>query len=223
MARPRKKLALEVERAIRTLARDGYAPAQILAYVQRKYPEQTEKLDARTVQRRVKEYGPPDTSEPWALATASPEEAAVVLPVLGSRLAEAATLARIFGPDDPLVQASTRRITTGLAKWIVKVATAAPTLPPAWVEIIAREYREPGLTDPADLDALLALRPWESEQAAATYEQLIEIGVIKPLSVGELEETRRWWRAIRKIAQLRQEMEESEEGDADNGNASRSR
>src|SRR5579883_2735957 len=113
MPRPRKKIPLEVEKAIRALAQEGYAPSQILAYVQRKYPDQTEKLDAKTVQRRVKEYGPPDDSEPWTLATAPPAEAAVVMPVLGAMLAETAAM---LAQDDPLLSAMarSRRLTVGL-------------------------------------------------------------------------------------------------------------
>src|SRR5579871_1040633 len=100
MPRPRKKIALEVERTIRTLARDGFTPSQVLAYVQRKYPDLTKTLDLKTVQRRVKEYGPPDESEPWTLARATPEEAAIVLLVLGDRLARLVALARYFSNDD---------------------------------------------------------------------------------------------------------------------------
>lgn len=145
----------------------------------------------RTIGRLVKELAAqasPDESEPWSLATAEPDEAAVIMPVLGAILRHR-TIGRPW-------------ITRGLAKWIVKVAAAAPTLPHYEQYIVAREYRaaelsaarsiaRPWVTDPKTLDAFLACRPWESAEAAERYERLIEQGIVgQPIYVG------RWWRSI---------------------------
>jgi hypothetical protein len=145
----------------------------------------------RTIARLVKELaaqGSPDESAPWSLAKAEPAEAAVIMPVLGAVLRHRA-VGRPW-------------ITTGLAKWILKVAAAAPTLPPYEQYIVAREYRaaelsaargvtRPRVTDPQTLDAFLACRPWESHEAAERYERLIEQGIVgQPIYLG------RWWRSI---------------------------
>ncbi len=222
MARPRKRLALEVEQELRRFAQAGFAPAQILAYLRRKYPEQTATLTTRTVQRRVLEYGPPDTSDSWTLANASPQEAAVVLSVIASRLRRAAALARSAGPDDLLVQflASRSGITTALTKWLVRVAAAAPTLPPELVDVVAQEYRDwelsrprPGTTAPLDLDAFLALRPWESPRAAADYEELVAMGVIAPLCIAG-KPISRWWGDGRQAEEADAEKKENDDGEA---------
>src|SRR5579875_2183780 len=146
MPRPRKKLPPEFEREIRELARDGLGASQIHEYIQRKYSKDTElraaaaSLDYKTVLRRAREYGLPDDSEPWTLGAATPEEAAVVMPVLGVILAENAAM---LATDDPFLTAiaRARRLTVGLAKWIVRVAAAAPSLPPEGVYAVAKEYR----------------------------------------------------------------------------------
>jgi hypothetical protein len=218
MPRPRKKLPAEIEKDIRDLAKDGLGAAQIYAYIQRKYGKDpalrdaAESLDYKTVLRRARECGPPDDSEPWTLTSATPEEASVVMPVLGAALAQKAALLAL---NDPLLSAvvHSRRLTIGLAKWIVKVAAAAPSLPADWVYDIAREYRawelqaaqgtpRPYLTDPATLDAFLACRPWESEEAAERYERLLQLGIVKqPMYLGT------WWRNILEREQLRRKLQ----------------
>ncbi len=219
MPRPRKKLPLEIEVQIKRLAFEGHGAQQILTYLQRTYADSADQalraaalaLDYKTVLRRVQEYGPPDDTEPWTLAKATPAEAAVVMPVLGALLQANARLADL---DDPVLRALLvhRRISVGLARWIVKVAAAAPDLPPEWVHAVAREYRarelqearserRPLATDHETLDAFLACRPWASEEAAARYERLLEAGILKqPMYLG------RWWRDILEVNQLRQRL-----------------
>jgi hypothetical protein len=173
----------------------------------------------RTIGRLVKELvaqGSPDERAPWSLASATPDEAAVIMPVLGALLADSATLVSRF-PDDPMVDTivRSRRLTVGLATWVLKVAAAAPTLPPYDQYIVAREYRaavlsaargaaRPWVTDPTALDAFLACRPWESEDAAERYERLLEQGIVKqPIYLGK------WWRNILEREQIRRQLAQS--------------
>jgi hypothetical protein len=171
----------------------------------------------RTISRLVKELAAqssPNQSEAWSLAAAAPDEIAVIMPVLGAILVNSAQMLSHF-PNDPLAVAAIRRhrLTKGLATWIVKVATAAPSLPPYEQYIVAREYRawelqaaQPTLrhlppTELEALDAFLACRPWESEEAAQRYELLLEQGIVKqPIYLD------RWWRSILEREQVRQRL-----------------
>jgi hypothetical protein len=158
------------QKVARWVAVGERSPAAIARAVQRELDEAYKgKVGAlrpglpteRTIARLVKELtarAAADDSTPWSLASATPDEAAVVMPVLGALLAESAALLRRF-PDDPRVaaMARSRRLTAGLAKWLVKVAAAAPTLPSYEQFLVAREHRA------AELSAAGKLaRPWGS-------------------------------------------------------------
>lgn len=153
------------------------------------FPQLPSQRTVARIVRELKRQSKPEDDRPWSLAEASPEEAAAIMPVLGAELAALADLADMFQlPAEAvkLAKGGPIRLTVGLAKWIVKVAAAAPTLPPLFKYFVAREYRAAELwgqrapTSPAALDALLACRPWESEEAARRYARLLELGVIEP-------------------------------------------
>lgn len=186
----------EIKRLVARFISEGeHSPAAISRAIRRELAAYGDKRPylptERTIARLTREIErqlEPDDTRPWTLGTAEPEEAAVIMPVLAAVLSHRRTGQRSW-------------ISVGLARWIVKVAAAAPTLPPYEQYIVAREYwaaersatgspTRPYLTDPQSLDALLALRPWESEAAAEQYEQLLEQGIVgQPVYLG------RWWRS----------------------------
>lgn len=174
MPRPRKQLPIAIERKIRELADEGFSPSQIWRYVGE------DKVDLKTVQRRVKEYAAPDTSGVWSLADAEPEDARLVLEVYAEVVARTAGRAWI---------------TRALADWIVRVRRAAPSLPPYNVYVVAREYRRAAAKQDTKhiraLDAFLAFHPWESGESADRYEALLAAGIVgQPIYIGK------WWRDI---------------------------
>lgn len=139
-------------------------------------------------------------TRPWILASAAPEEAAVILPVLGAILK---AYGRLAAPTIPV----------GVAKWVVRVSKAVPTIPPLLLYEIALDYYllelaartrviKPRIS-PLDLDAFLACRPWESEEAARQYERLLELEIIRPVRRG------RWWQEILELEQGGKDREET--------------
>jgi hypothetical protein len=109
--------------------------------------------DTRAIQRLVKKLMPPDDSGPWSFADldrgdGDPEEARLVLDVL-----------------PVIVEYTGGRVwpSRNLARWIVRVKRAAPTIPPWTAYVYARLYQVQPPDDPNTrlLDLLLALRPWD--------------------------------------------------------------
>lgn len=126
-------------------------------------------VSRRTVERRHKEYvRKPDTSEAWSLSHGSPEQAALVLPVLPAFLAWAAGLSQgrpsgEHGPLDFLGKAATwaaRRMTVDEAELVVRIRTAAPD----WGDmrgVLALALLAHGRDAfRREAEAILAYRPW---------------------------------------------------------------
>jgi hypothetical protein len=134
------------------------------AHLQGKVPSGS--AGAKQLNRWLARYfAPPDA--PWQLANAEPDEAALVLPVL-------ATTALRIGP------ATIPRNQAGL---IVKIRSAAPSIPPHWAGHLAWKYVQrdaalgadgPAWSHPApDIDLLLAMEPWASRDAYDRFTALL--------------------------------------------------
>jgi len=94
----------------------------------------------RWVQMQVRKWNPPKP-ETWRMADATPEEAATVLDVLSAAIA----------------LSGTRAISSEQAKWIMKIKTAVPQMPPVVVWRFSLEYVAAGDKDTGHLDASLAV------------------------------------------------------------------
>ena len=95
--------------------------------------------------------------EPWALADADADDAAILMPMVTEMIDESA--------------GGYPQISKHLAEWMVHIARAAPLTPPAVVRYLANLYlRRQSFTEPTDdLDAFLAFAPWRSEKATWVY------------------------------------------------------
>ena len=121
----------------------------------------------RLVQSRLREMQqmtPPDESGPWSVIDADPEDARRVLDV-------AAYVADVT--DGRLW------LTRELAGWVSRIRQASPDVPPAWAYALARAYRTlskqpPEQQDARPLDIVLAAEPWQSEERASWYRELVQ-------------------------------------------------
>ena len=160
-----QRTPLEIEAAIRGYARDNFTPTQIyrLLEANKKLLKGHKLPDLRTVQRIHRKAMPPDTSGPWSLADADPDDAALVLPVL------AAAIERSGG--------RWQRFTQDLAGWIVKVRVAAPDMPPLWAFSVAQAYQAGQKHKEAvdGLDQMLAFAPWRDKVHFRRYVQAVNM------------------------------------------------
>jgi hypothetical protein len=104
-------------------------------------------VNVRLVQSRLREMQqmtPPDESGPWSFAESNAEEARLILPVLAAVL------------EQPAGDGAT--ISRDIAAWIVRIRTAAPTLPPWHAYGYAILYRAAAAhkQDTRELDRRLA-------------------------------------------------------------------
>jgi hypothetical protein len=116
----------------------------------------------RTIHNIVREHTPRDDTDPWALADAEADEAALILPVL------AAIIEKTEERRSYLTQAQ--------ARWIVRIRRAAPDLNAWMVYLIALNYMalaEHGLPHNR-LDAYLAFAPWRSQENRWRYNKATE-------------------------------------------------
>jgi hypothetical protein len=136
----------------RTVIEEGVINGDSSPAIQRKLEEKNMGVDVRTVQREVKKLRPPDASGAWSFADiAAPvtppttaEEARLILPVLAAVLEQPA--------------GDSAAISRDLAAWIVRIRTAAPTLPPQHAYGYAILYRAAAAhkRDTRELDRRLA-------------------------------------------------------------------
>jgi hypothetical protein len=133
----------------------------------------------RTVQNIVADLKSPKKSDPWSLADAGTDEAALVMPVWREVV--------------EYTQGKVSHLTKAEAEWIVKIRRVAPELWPDglsfWhIYLLAREYvlltdlKKP-TTGP---DAYLAFAPWESGKAPFVYEEAVRKGLIPARLITEL-------------------------------------
>ncbi|TEU16580.1 MAG: hypothetical protein E3J25_02785 [Anaerolineales bacterium] len=140
----------------------------------------TEIPSLRTVQNIVADLRPPKASDPWALAAADTDEAALVMPVWREVV--------------EYTQWEVSHLTKAEAEWIVKIRRVAPELYPeglsfSHIYLLAREYvlltdREKPTTGP---DAYLAYAPWESLLAALRYGEALRKKRIPARLIPDLE------------------------------------
>jgi hypothetical protein len=163
--RRRRQIDADIERAIILLA-DNHTPTQIHRELERRLGK--EHVPAlRTVQRVMADVTPKDAA-PWQLAEADPDDAAVILPVLG------AVIERTEG--------QVRQVTRGHAEWIGRLRRADPTLP-AWTAFaLARIYvaQVDRGQSTAPFDELMALAPWGNPQRYQTATRRGWTAVLSP-------------------------------------------
>lgn len=140
----------------------------------------TEIPSLRTVQNIVADLRPPKASDPWSLADADTDEAALVMPVWREVV--------------EYTQGEVSHLTKAEAEWIVKIRRVAPEPYPKglsfWhIYLLAREYvlltdRKKPTTGP---DTYLAYAPWETLEAALRYEEAVRNKLIPARLIPELE------------------------------------
>ncbi len=116
----------------------------------------------RTIHNIVAEHTPSDDTDPWELADAKADEAALVLPVLAA-IIEKTEERRSY-------------VTQAQAQWIVRIRRAAPDLNAWIVYLIALNYMacaEHGVPH-NHLDAYLAFAPWRSQVDRWRYNKATE-------------------------------------------------
>jgi hypothetical protein len=158
---PIRRLSGPVQSLVEELALEGFAPAQIERELTEKGIRPAFQPSRRTLQRIVQAVRVKDRSGPWSLGDAVDDEADLVLPVLRAYL-NLTSLRTVQGKRDLF-------ITKAEARWIVKVARAAPDLHVfdkyrLAVAYLARETRGQATYD---LDALLAFQPWDDSPRPA--------------------------------------------------------
>ncbi len=124
-------------------------------------------ISERTIRDRISRLRPPDNSGPWTLADpdATPEDAALVLPVLAEAIDWSG--------------GHLHRFSKAVVRWIVKVRVAAPDLPVSWALKVAEEYRaaeERGDSEELEgLDQMLAFTPWRDSYYYRRYLQAVNM------------------------------------------------
>ena len=147
---PQKPIDADIRAKIRRLANLGLAGTEIHAALQRD-PVKKRKDDLpslRSVQRLAQELTPEQTSLPWTLADDEGTDTKAVLYALAAVIVE--------------TQGRRSYITEDEARWIRKLAKAAPGLGPFGWYVLAREYlrREQQGEATTVLDQFLAFEPW---------------------------------------------------------------
>jgi len=174
MPRPRKQFPLVIENKIRELVLLGSSAREIHREI-----GGNRVASLRTIQRRVAEIAPPP-GDAWTLAGPDWGKADLLLPVLAEVIERSGGRVRTIPRD--------------LAKWIVRVRRAAPTLPPWEAYELGVEYQRAaqgvkGALPLAFLDAYLAFQPWTPE-GAERWQRALESGSVTPFPPGFF--TRLW-------------------------------
>ena len=121
----------------------------------------------RTIHNIVAEHTLEDDSDPWELAEAEADEAALVLPVLAAIIEK--------------TEERRSHVTQDQAKWIVRIRRAAPDLNAWMVYLIALNYMacaEHGVPH-NHLDAYLAFAPWRSQVDRWRYNKATEKDLVR--------------------------------------------
>ena len=121
----------------------------------------------RTIHDIVVEYTPKDDTDPWELADAEADEAALVLPVLATIIEK--------------TEERRSHVTQAEAQWIVRIRRAAPDLDPWMVYLIALNYMacaQHGVPH-NHLDAYLAFAPWRSQVNRWRYNKATEKNLVR--------------------------------------------
>lgn len=121
----------------------------------------------RTIHNIVAEHTPSDDTDPWALADAEADEAALILPVLAAIIEK--------------TEERRSHVTQAQAQWIVRIRRAAPDLNAWMVYHIAMNYMafaEYGLPH-NHLDAYLGFAPWRSQVNRWRYNKATEKDLVR--------------------------------------------
>jgi len=156
--RGRPRVPGHIEDKIKEYALIGWTPPQIHQQLAVDFPNIKPLPVLKTVRLIAKPYRP---SKYWNLAEADPDDAALVLPVLATAVAER----RMVLP-----------MSAEIAGWIVRVCRAARNIPPSWALDAALDYawRTQDKLAVDGLDLLLAFRPWESDEHYLQYLQVVK-------------------------------------------------
>ena len=114
----------------------------------------------RTIQDVIREVAPPvDVGEPWSVATADPDEAALVLPVLADLIR--GSMGRLNGFGVPI------------AARVAHIRRAADGIPPTDALRMAARYvrAEEAGASTEHLDAYLALEAWDDKKRSEALDR----------------------------------------------------
>jgi hypothetical protein len=113
--------------------------------------------EERAIQRDLQSRRSKDDSAPWSLADASPEDVAIVLPVLAETI--------------KVNEGRRKHLTLDEVKWIKKIHAAVPEFDPWDIYVRALQYRRAVASKDEDRLRQLAIRPWESAERANVWAQ----------------------------------------------------
>jgi hypothetical protein len=163
----RSKIPGDVEDLIIELALKGWSAGQIHEALERDPNTAGRAPSRRTIERKVKEHRSDDSSGTWSLVTTTPDDAALILPVL------AAIIRGTKGKVTTLTNAE--------AKEIVTILTACPSIDPLRAFLYARLYlaRAKNNASTVDIDAYLAFMPWVDDAKHQAWAAACKAGWIQ--------------------------------------------
>ena len=143
----------------------NFSARQILTKLEEDLPNDKKLPDVRTVQRIVRERRPIDASGMWSWQSSSPDEAQLILEVLGVAIVRSRGVQNMMTNDD--------------AEWILKIRGVAPSLRPHEVWSLVRLYkmRKALQEDVTDLDTFLALS--HVDGGGQTFDAFIATGQVR--------------------------------------------
>jgi hypothetical protein len=155
--RRRPRIDGDVQAAIDALALKDWGATQIHKHLERQPDFRGRVPTPRTIQRRVSELTPRDSTGAWRAQEADPDNARLVLDVV------AAVVVETMGEKTQFTKAEADRVL-----WVRKTA---PSISPWEAWLIARLYmaRDSGGEETTDLDSVLAFEPWQESRRGRQY------------------------------------------------------
>ena len=125
----------------------------------------------RTVERAVSDIRSADKSDPWKITDNDPEDARLLLDLLGT-----VSFRRYYRE---------RQITKNEANWVITIIKLAPDLTPMRTYVLSNLYRIRTAKEASteELDAYLAVAPWRSKEALSRYKFMVEKDLVKPMTM----------------------------------------
>lgn len=155
--RRERKISPEIQARISKLAAGRTSAAKIHREILSDFGDTNDTPSVRTVQDIVRDVRSEEPFERWSVASSSPEDAALILPVY-------AAVTDRFIEEYPSLGVRD-------AEWVVRIRKVVPDLPAFAVYEVAFSYgirrRRDLKTD--DLDSLLAFAPWRGPNAFDLY------------------------------------------------------
>lgn len=173
-----RRLHPHLQNVVKQEALAGLTPTEIVRQLEtEKAKAQLEKWGCavpslRSVQRIVASMAAKEPSVPWRLADADalePEARRVVLDALAQLI----------------LRSKGRRtsLTVAEADWVARLHDVAPELGGWNLHVLAREYLARGKDSTADLDAVLAFRPWHDDASFDRYQRAFDAGWLGTLQL----------------------------------------